>query len=438
MGVFFCFIFAPNYSLMIEINRIREQKEDIIERLKIRNLDVRADIEKVLELDALWRTKKAEMDSSLAEMNKISKEVGTLFQQGKKEEADEAKKQTGILKEKNQQLKMEVTELETSIQTLLLNIPNVPNITVPAGKSDEDNVVIFELGEIPTFDFEPIPHWDLATKYDIIDWELGVKVTGAGFPFYKNKGARLQRALINFFLDEAVKAGYQEYVPPFVINADSGYGTGQLPDKEGQMYHITADELYLIPTSEVPLVNTMRGDRVNKADLPIKLTAYSPCFRREAGSYGKDVRGLNRLHQFDKVELVQATAQEDSYAALDGIVDHVKGLLEKLELPYRILRLCGGDLGVTAAITYDFEVYSAAQKRWLEISSCSNVETYQANRMKLRYKDENGETKLAHTLNGSALALPRVIAGILENHQDANGIKIPKALIPYTGFERIQ
>jgi seryl-tRNA synthetase len=423
---------------MIEISRIRDNKKEIIERLKIRSLDVQEDIEKILKLDLQWKEKKTEMDNSLAEMNKISKDIGSLFQQGKQAEAEEAKKQTGILKERNQSLKTEVSNLEDEIQSMLLNIPNVPHPSVPFGVSEDDNEVIFEKGEIPTFGFKAIPHWDLATKYDIIDWELGVKVTGAGFPFYKNQGARLQRGLINFFLDEAIKSGYNEYVPPFVINQDSGFGTGQLPDKEGQMYHITEDDLYLIPTSEVPLVNTLRGDRVKKDELPIKITAYSPCFRREAGSYGKDVRGLNRLHQFDKVELVQACDQESSYAELDKIVEHVKSLLEKLELPYRILRLCGGDLGVTAAITYDFEIYSTAQERWLEISSCSNVETYQANRMKLRYKDEEGKTKLCHTLNGSALALPRVIAGILENHQDENGINIPKALIPYVGFDRIQ
>lgn len=423
---------------MIEINRIREQKEEIIERLKVRGLDVASEMNQILDLDQQWRAKKQEMDSALAEMNTISKEIGQLFQQGKKEEAEDAKKRTGELKERSQTLKTEFSELEKKINEMLLNIPNVPNAMVPEGVSEDDNEVIFEKGDIPQFNFNALPHWDLATKYDIIDWEMGVKVTGAGFPFYKNQGARLQRGLINFFLDEAAKAGYSEYVPPFVINEDSGYGTGQLPDKEGQMYHITADDLYLIPTSEVPLVNTLRGDRVKKEDLPIKLTAYSPCFRREAGSYGKDVRGLNRLHQFDKVELVMASDQESSYEELDKMVEHVKGLLEKLELPYRILRLCGGDLGVTAAITYDFEVYSTAQERWLEISSCSNVETYQANRMKLRYKDENGNTKLCHTLNGSALALPRVIAGILENHQDENGIAIPKALIPYVGFERIQ
>ncbi|MCB0479211.1 MAG: serine--tRNA ligase [Crocinitomicaceae bacterium] len=423
---------------MIEISRIREQKDEVVNGLKVRGLDVATEVEQILNLDKQWRTKKQEMDSALAEMNQISKEIGQLFQQGKKDEAEAAKQKTGELKERSQTLKTEFSDLEKQINDLLLNIPNVPNKLVPEGATEDDNEVVFEKGTIPTFDFNALPHWDLATKYDIIDWEMGVKVTGAGFPFYKNQGARLQRGLINFFLDEAIKAGYSEYVPPFVINEDSGYGTGQLPDKEGQMYQVTADNLYLIPTSEVPLVNTLRGDRVKKEDLPIKLTAYSPCFRREAGSYGKDVRGLNRLHQFDKVELVMASDQESSYQELDKMVEHVKGLLEKLELPYRILRLCGGDLGVTAAITYDFEVYSTAQERWLEISSCSNVETYQANRMKLRYKDEEGNTKLCHTLNGSALALPRVIAGILENHQDANGINMPKALVPYVGFERIQ
>lgn len=422
---------------MLEIGKIRSNKEELIERLKIRNIDATEDINRILDLDNSWRKSKTELDQASAEMNKLSKEIGGLFKSGQIEEANEAKAKTADLKERTHQLKEEVDQLEKSIDEALYQIPNTPHPSVPFGNSEDDNEVVFEDAKIPQFDFEAIPHWDLAKKHELIDFELGVKVTGAGFPFYTGKGARLQRGLINFFLDEAHKAGYTEYVPPFVINEASGLGTGQLPDKEGQMYIIPEDGLYLIPTSEVPLVNTLRGNRYNHSDLPIKLTAYSPCFRREAGSYGKDVRGLNRLHQFDKVEIIQAVKQEDSYKALDGMVEHVKGLLAKLELPYRILRLCGGDLGVTAAITYDFEIYSTAQERWLEISSCSNVETYQANRMKLRYKDEEGNTKLAHTLNGSALALPRVMAGLLENHQTKDGIKIPEALVPYVGFDMI-
>lgn len=422
---------------MLEIGKIRSNKAELIERLKIRNIDATEDINRILDLDNSWRKSKTELDQASAEMNKLSKEIGGLFKSGQIEEANEAKAKTADLKERTHQLKEEVDQLEKSIDEALYQIPNTPHPSVPFGNSEDDNEVVFEDAKIPQFDFEAIPHWDLAKKHELIDFELGVKVTGAGFPFYTGKGARLQRGLINFFLDEAHKAGYTEYVPPFVINEASGLGTGQLPDKEGQMYIIPEDGLYLIPTSEVPLVNTLRGNRYNHSDLPIKLTAYSPCFRREAGSYGKDVRGLNRLHQFDKVEIIQAVKQEDSYKALDGMVEHVKGLLAKLELPYRILRLCGGDLGVTAAITYDFEIYSTAQERWLEISSCSNVETYQANRMKLRYKDEEGNTKLAHTLNGSALALPRVMAGLLENHQTKNGIKIPEALVPYVGFDMI-
>jgi seryl-tRNA synthetase len=422
---------------MLEISKIRTDKDSLIERLKVRNIDVTEDINSILDMDTQWRQSKTEMDQAFAEMNSLSKEIGQLFQTGKIEEANAAKAKTADLKEKSQELKTLVDDLETKINNALYQIPNVPHPDVPNGNSDEDNVVIFEDAVIPTFDFETLPHWELAKKHSLIDFELGVKVTGAGFPFYTGKGARLQRGLINFFLDEANKAGYTEYVPPFVINEASGLGTGQLPDKEGQMYQINADGLYLIPTSEIPLVNSLRGNRYNYTDLPIKITAYSPCFRREAGSYGKDVRGLNRLHQFDKVEVIQAVRQEDSYKALDGIVEHVKGILEKLELPYRITRLCGGDLGVTATLTYDFEIYSAAQERWLEVSSCSNVETYQSNRMKLRYKDEDGNTKLAHTLNGSALALPRIMAGLLENHQTKDGIKIPKALVSYVGYETI-
>ncbi len=423
---------------MLELQNIREKKEEVLKRLQKRNHDFAPTIEKILELDAQRRKTQNEMDAQLAEMNKISKEVGALMQQKKMEEANAAKEKTGALKLSAQELKEKLAELEKEQNQLLYTIPNTPNEIVPNGKTPEENLEVFKQGEIPALSENAKPHWELTTQYDLIDFELGVKITGAGFPVYKGKGAKLQRALINFFLDEADKAGYKEIMPPLMVNADSGFGTGQLPDKEGQMYHSTIDDLYLIPTAEVPLTNIYRDVIVSEKEFPIKITGYTPCFRREAGSYGKDVRGLNRLHQFDKVEIVQIEHPDRSYQTLDTMVEHVKNLLIKLELPFRILRLCGGDMGFTSALTYDFEVYSAAQKRWLEVSSTSNFETFQANRLKLRFKDETGKTRFAHTLNGSALALPRIVASLLENNQTNEGIRIPKALVPYTGFEWIK
>lgn len=423
---------------MLELQNIREKKEEVLKRLQKRNQDFAPTIEKILELDAQRRKTQNEMDSQLAEMNKISKEVGSLMQQKKIEEANAAKEKTGALKQSSQELKEKLAEFEKEQNQLLYTIPNTPNEIVPNGKTPEDNLEVFKHGAIPTLSDNAKPHWELTSQYDLIDFELGVKITGAGFPVYKGKGAKLQRALINFFLDEADKAGYKEVMPPLMVNADSGFGTGQLPDKEGQMYHSTIDDLYLIPTAEVPLTNIYRDVIVSEKDFPIKITGYTPCFRREAGSYGKDVRGLNRLHQFDKVEIVQIEHPDRSYQTLDTMVEHVKNLLIKLELPFRILRLCGGDMGFTSALTYDFEVYSTAQKRWLEVSSTSNFETFQANRLKLRFKDENGKTRFAHTLNGSALALPRIVASLLENNQTNEGIRIPEALVPYTGFEWIK
>ena len=423
---------------MLELQNIREKKEEVLKRLQKRNHDFAPTIEKILELDAQRRKTQNEMDAQLAEMNKISKEVGALMQQKKMEEANAAKEKTGALKLSAQELKEKLAELEKEQNQLLYTIPNTPNEIVPNGKTPEENLEVFKQGEIPALSENAKPHWELTTQYDLIDFELGVKITGAGFPVYKGKGAKLQRALINFFLDEADKAGYKEIMPPLMVNADSGFGTGQLPDKEGQMYHSTIDDLYLIPTAEVPLTNIYRDVIVSEKEFPIKITGYTPCFRREAGRYGKDVRGLNRLHQFDKVEIVQIEHPDRSYQTLDTMVEHVKNLLIKLELPFRILRLCGGDMGFTSALTYDFEVYSAAQKRWLEVSSTSNFETFQANRLKLRFKDETGKTRFAHTLNGSALALPRIVASLLENNQTNEGIRIPKALVPYTGFEWIK
>lgn len=422
---------------MLEIGKIRSNKEDLIERLKIRNVDATENINNILELDNSWRKSKTELDLASAEMNKLSKEIGMLFKSGKVEEANTAKAKTADLKEKTHQLKEEVDKLEQDITNALYQIPNAPNAIVPTGNTDEDNEVVFENDVKTTLQEGAKAHWDLIEDYDLIDFKLGVKVTGSGFPVYKGKGAKLQRGLINFFLNEATDAGYNEYIPPLLINEASGIGTGQLPDKEGQMYHATADDLYLIPTAEVPLTNMYRGDLLKEQDLPIKITGYTPCFRREAGAWGSHVRGLNRLHQFDKVEIVEIQHPEKSYEALDRMVNHIKSLLEKLGLQYRILRLCGGDLGFTAAITYDFEVYSAAQERWLEVSSVSNFETFQANRMKLRFKDSEGKKQLVHTLNGSALALPRIVAALLENNQTENGINIPEALVPYVGFDKI-
>jgi len=422
---------------MLEINRIKAEKSELIERLKVRNFDATTIFNDLLTLDEKWRETKTELDKISAESNKIAKEIGMLFGQGKVEEANKAKDKTANLKEKSKTLTQQVNELANLITQKLYEIPNIPHPSVPAGNSDEDNEIVFEDAPKQNLPKNALPHWELAKTYNLIDFELGVKVTGAGFPFYIGKGARLQRALINFFLDEARDAGYKEIIPPFVVNEASGYGTGQLPDKEGQMYHCQVDDLYLIPTAEVPLTNMFRDVILKNEDFPIKITGYTPCFRREAGSYGKHVRGLNRLHQFDKVEIVRVEHPNDSYGVLDEMVAYVESLLKKLELPYRKLRLCGGDAGFTSALTYDLEVYSAAQERWLEVSSISNFETFQANRLKLRFKDENKKNRLAHTLNGSALALPRILASILENNQTEKGINIPKVLIPYTGFDKI-
>jgi seryl-tRNA synthetase len=423
---------------MLEITRIRENKEGIAEALKVRNLDVLEQLDQLLDLDNKWRAAKSDLDAVAADSNKIAKEIGQLFAQGKHEEANAAKAKTQELKEREKSLKESVAQLAHELQIRLYEIPNVPNPSVPKGNSDANNIEISSGGTIPDLGENAKPHWDLADQYGLIDFELGVKVTGAGFPFYLGQGARLQRALINFFLDEARDAGFKEVIPPFVVNEASGYGTGQLPDKEGQMYHAQIDDLYLIPTAEVPLTNMYRDVIVKEEDFPIQITGYTPCFRREAGSYGKDVRGLNRLHQFDKVEIVRIEHPDNSYKAMDEMVAYVQRIIEKLGLPFRTLRLCGGDLGFTAALTIDFEVYSAAQEKWLEVSSVSNFETFQANRLKLRFKDENKKSQLAHTLNGSALALPRIMAALLENNQTADGIKIPEVLVPYTGFEYIK
>ncbi len=422
---------------MLEIARIRENKTEIIERLKVRNLDVNEKIETILRIDEEWRSAKQTLENVLAESNGNAKIIAQLMREGKSDEANAAKARGIQLKEDEKSLVENVNLKANELQELLYELPNVPNLLVPKGKLDTDNEVVSQAGTIPTVQPFWQPHWELAKKYDIIDFELGVKVTGAGFPFYKGKGARIQRALINFFLDEARDAGYTEIIPPFVVNQASGYGTGQLPDKVGQMYHDAQDDLYLIPTAEVPLTNIYRDVLLKESDFPIKLTGYTPCFRREAGSYGSDVRGLNRLHQFDKVEIVRIEHPDQSYAVLDQMVAYVQGLLTKLELPYRTLRLCGGDLGFTSALTYDLEVYSAAQDKWLEVSSISNFETFQANRLKLRFKDQNNKNQLAHTLNGSALALPRILAALLENNQTEAGINVPAALIPYVGFNLI-
>lgn len=422
---------------MLQTTFIRENKELIIERLKKRNFDGSTIINQIMQLDDDRKTLQQQLDNLLAESNQFAKQIGGLFKEGKATEANELKEKTVLIKEQSNQLKEKQVIILDELQQLLYQVPNVPNEIVPQGKSDADNEIILERGEIPTLHQEAVPHWDLAKKYDLIDFELGVKITGAGFPVYRGKGAKLQRALINFFLDEADKVGYEEVIPPLMVNEASGYGTGQLPDKEGQMYHMQIDNLYMIPTAEVPITNIYRDVIVKEEDFPIKNVGYTPCFRREAGSYGKDVRGLNRLHQFDKVEIVQIQHPDKSYETLTEMVEHVKELLNKLGLPYRVAKLCGGDLGFTSALTYDLEVYSAAQTRWLEVSSISNFETFQANRLKCRYKDENGKTQLVHTLNGSALALPRIMAALLENNQTAEGIKIPEALVKYTGFNII-
>lgn len=423
---------------MLNLKFIQENPELVIAKLKKKHFDASEIVQQITALSAKKNEIQATADRNKAEMNKISKEVGILMREGNKEEAEAAKIRTAELKDSIKQLDEDFARIDQDVFSLQVLLPNLPADIVPEGRTPEDNLVVKRSGEIPALPENSVPHWDLAKKYDIIDFELGVKITGAGFPVYKGKGARLQRALINFFLDEARNSGYLEIQPPYMVNEDSGFGTGQLPDKEGQMYHATADNLYLIPTAEVPVTNIYRDVIVEAKDLPIKNTAYSACFRREAGSYGKDVRGLNRLHQFDKVEIVQIAHPEGSYDRLDEMVAHVTGLVEKLELPYRILRLCGGDMSFTSALTYDFEVFSAAQEKWLEVSSVSNFESFQANRLKLRYRDEaTKKPVIAHTLNGSALALPRIMAALLENNQTPNGIRIPKVLVPYCGFDMI-
>jgi len=422
---------------MLEIQRIRTAPEAIIEGLKKRGIDATETVNQLIELDAKRRTIRHELEEKQHQSNSLAKEIGTLYKSGKAAEANELKAQTSTLKEAIKALNDQVQEVADKEHELILTLPNVPHESVKAGRDEKDNEEVSREGDIPDLGENAKPHWELADQYNLINFELGVKITGAGFPVYVNQGARLQRAMINFFLDENRAAGYTEYQPPHFVNAASGYGTGQLPDKEGQMYEMPLDGLYAIPTAEVPITNLFRDEIVNSNDFPIKSTAYTPCFRREAGSYGKDVRGLNRLHQFDKVEIVTIEHPEKSYDRLDEMVAHVAGLLRKLELPFRILRLCGGDAGFTSALTYDFEVYSAAQERWLEVSSVSNFETFQANRLKLRFKDENGKSQLCHTLNGSAMALPRVLAALLENHQTADGIRIPEALVSYTGFDKI-
>ncbi|MFC5047476.1 serine--tRNA ligase [Aquimarina hainanensis] len=422
---------------MLLVQQIIENKEEFIQALAKRNFDAASSIEKIISLDEERRATQAKLDNTLAESNKISKEIGILFKNGEQQKATILKEKTSQLKETSKELSAKLNTVQEELTAILYTIPNIPHSSVAPGNTEEDNEEIFKEGTIPALEEGALPHWELAKKYDIIDFELGVKVSGAGFPIYKGKGARLQRALINYFLDKNTAAGYKEFQVPHLVNEASGYGTGQLPDKEGQMYHVTGDDLYLIPTAEVPVTNMYRDNLLQESDLPICCTGYTPCFRREAGSYGAHVRGLNRLHQFDKVEIVRIEKPENSYEALEGMVDHVKEILGELKLPYRILRLCGGDIGFTAALTYDFEVFSTAQDRWLEISSVSNFETFQANRLKLRYKDKNGKKQLAHTLNGSSLALPRVLAGILENYQTSKGIKIPEVLVPYCGFEYI-
>ncbi len=423
---------------MLQLNIIRDNKEFVIERLKIKNFkNAEQTIEEIITLDNQRREMQKQSDECKQKQNILAKQIGSLFKEGKREEAEQKKQETATLKAQEKELGEKLSEVDNNIKTLLLSVPNLPHQSVKPGKGEEDNEVVEMHGEIPQLTDKALPHWDLCSKYDIIDFNLGNKITGAGFPVYKGKGAKLQRALINFFLSEADKSGYLEVQPPLMVNEQSALATGQLPDKEAQMYVVTLDNFYMIPTAEVPVTNIFRDCIVDKKDFPIKRCAYSQCFRREAGSYGKDVRGLNRLHQFDKVEIVCIDSPEHSYEQLQSMMNHVAGLLEKLELPYRVLRLCGGDISFTSALTFDFEVYSAAQQRWLEVSSVSNFETYQANRLKVRYKDDNNKTQLCHTLNGSALALPRIVAALLENHQTEEGIRIPKALQQFTGFDII-
>ncbi|MDR1762445.1 MAG: serine--tRNA ligase [Dysgonamonadaceae bacterium] len=422
---------------MLTLKVITKNTEEVIARLAKKHFDGKEIVNQVIDADKIRKSSQAQLDKNLSELKRLSASIGQLMKEGSAEAAAAARNQVAELKEANQKLDAAMKDAETRLAEMLCLIPNLPHDSVPEGKHAEDNIVERTGGTVPTLPADALPHWDLAKKYDLIDFELGVKITGAGFPVYKGKGARLQRALINFFLDNAREAGYTEIQPPYVVNADSGYGTGQLPDKEGQMYHAEIDNLYLIPTAEVPVTNIYRDTILDAKDLPLKNTAYSACFRREAGSYGKDVRGLNRLHQFDKVEIVRIDKPEHSYQSLTEMVDYVQTLVEKLELPWRILRLCGGDMSFTSALTFDFEVFSAAQQRWLEVSSVSNFESYQANRLKCRYRDEDKNIQLCHTLNGSALALPRIVAALLENNQTPDGILIPKALVPYTGFDKI-
>jgi len=423
---------------MLTINLIREKKDFIIERLKVKNFEADEIISKILLLDSSRREIQTKTDMMQGELNRISREIGTLMKEGKETEAKTAKERTYKLKEDIKSLSDKLIPVENDLRNEIIQLPNLPHESVNPGHGAEDNVKVREGGKIPVIPDTALPHWDLIKKYDIIDFELGIKLTGAGFPVYKGKGAKLERALISFFLDEGEKAGYAEVLPPIMVNEDSGFGTGQLPDKEGQMYHVTLDNFYLIPTAEVPVTNIYRDVILNGDDLPIKNIAYTPCFRREAGSWGAHVRGLNRLHQFDKVEIVRIAHPDHSYESLEEMVSHVESLVSKLALPYRIMRLCGGDMSFTSSLTYDFEVWSAAQKRWLEVSSVSNFEAFQANRLKCRFKDKRDkQTRLAHTLNGSALALPRIVAAILENNQTESGIKIPDVLVPYTGFVMI-
>ena len=421
---------------MLLVSDIIKNADKISSLMSKRNIDVKTKLDTIIETDKLRRSTQSSLDDILSESNKLAKDIGSYFKSGEIEKATLLKEKAGNLKTESKDLSLKLSTISSELNSLLLEIPNTPNELVPSGSKEEDNLEIFVHGKIPELNEKALPHWDLATKLDIIDFELGNKIAGAGFPVYKDKGAKLQRALINYFIDKNTQAGYKEIQVPILVNEDSGIGTGQLPDKEGQMYHVNEDNLYLIPTAEVPVTNIFRNTIVKSSELPICLTSYTPCFRREAGSYGAHVRGLNRLHQFDKVEIVRIENPNDSYKALDKMVDHVKDILIELELPFRILRLCGGDLGFTSCLTYDFEVYSAAQKKWLEVSSVSNFETFQSNRLKLRI-DNNGTKNLAHTLNGSSLALPRIVACILENFQDESSIKIPKALINYTGFEEI-
>jgi len=432
------FFVILKYAVMLTLKQIRENKEEVIRRLAVKHFDGAAIVGKIIELDDRRKAIQLQLDTNLAEQNSLARQIGKLFAEGKSVEANDAKARTTNLKEQSKLLTQQLAGVEAEQRQLLLQMPNLPHDSVPKGVGADDNVIVRSGGEIPELPGDVLPHWDLAKKYDIIDFELGVKITGSGFPVYKGKGAKLQRALINFFLDCNTAAGYQEVEPPHMVNEDSAMGTGQLPDKDSQMYHIGLDGFYMIPTAEVPLTNMFRDVILTSSMLPVKVTAYTPCFRREAGSYGKDVRGLNRLHQFDKVEIVQVQHPDKSYQSLEEMVLHVEGILKKLELPYRIVKLCGGDMSFTSALTYDFEVFSAAQKKWLEVSSVSNFESFQANRMMLRFKDDGDKrTQLAHTLNGSSLALPRIVAALLENNQTPNGIRIPAAIKNYCGFDLI-